>query len=174
MQSADPRKLDDATYRARLDGTRLRAVVGEALVRPIRVVVAEKFMERPSQVGLVPDDHVVETVATSRPDPALAVWILPRRAVGREHFLDSEIADALSQERAVNAVAPLRVSLARDFPGSSRSASVSDEKPGGRVEWKGLDHLLRSPLRRRARGDVEVHDAPALVRNDDEHVQNAD
>ena len=34
-------------------------------------------------------------------------------------------------------------------------------------------HLLRSPLRRRARGDVEVHDAPALVRNDDEHVQNA-
>ena len=102
MQSADPRKLDDATYRARLDGTRLRAVVGEALVRPIRVVVAEKFMKRPSQVGLVPDDHVVETVATSRPDPALAVWILPRRAVGRDHFLDSEVADALSQERAAN------------------------------------------------------------------------
>ena len=128
----------------------------EGLVRSSRVVVAEKFIKRLSQVGLVPDDHVVETVATSRPDPALAVWILPRRAVGREHFLDSEIADALWQERAVNAVV------------------VSDEKPRGRVEWKGLDHLLRSPLRRRARGDVEVHDAPALVRNDDEHVQNAD
>ncbi len=125
VQSADPRKLDDATYRrpwddpgkcpegqvpdegARLDGTRLRAVVGEGVVRPIRVVVAEKLMKRRSQVGLVPDDHVVETVATSRPDPALAVWVLPRRAAGREHFLDSEIADALSQERAVNAVAPV-------------------------------------------------------------------
>ena len=55
VQSTNPPQLDDLAHRAGLDGTRLRAVIGEPLMGPIRVVVAKKFVEGPSQVGLVPD-----------------------------------------------------------------------------------------------------------------------
>ena len=51
VQSTNPPQLDDMAHRAGLGGTRLRAVIGELLMGPSRVVVAKKFVEGPSHVA---------------------------------------------------------------------------------------------------------------------------
>ena len=42
---------------------------------------------------------------------------------------------------------------------------------GGSVKWETLDHLLGGPLGARVRGYVEVDNLPALVSEDEKHVQ---
>ena len=51
--------------------------------------------------------------------------------------------------------------------------SVPDDVLRRRVIGEGVDQLLTCPLRGRTLGDVEVHDASALVLEHEEHVQDA-
>ena len=54
------------------------------------------------------------------------------------------------------------------------AVAVADHVLGRGVLGESFNHLLGGPLRAGAVSDVEVQDAPAVVSQDKEHVQNAE
>jgi hypothetical protein len=85
------------------------------------------------------------------------VWsiaLLPGRALRVEDFADAHGDDALAESVAVDGVAiPVQVARHRG------------------IAREGLGDLLSGPLRRGMRGDVDVQDAPPIVAQDDEAVE---
>jgi len=81
--------------------------------------------------------------------------ILPWRPRRGENLLDPHRTHATNEVRAIDLV------------------SIPDDVLRCRVIGEGVDQLLACPLRGRTIGDVEVHDAAALVLEHEEHVQDA-
>ena len=104
--------------------------------------------------SFVENDHMIEALATNRPDHAFHVGSLPWRSGCRQHFLDSQICNLLSQL------------------GPEYSVPVTEQIFGHLVEWKCLPQLLRRSLGRRMSGDVEMNDPPSVVSQHKKHVQH--
>jgi hypothetical protein len=104
---------------------------------------------------LVDDDHVIETLSSDRADQAFGVRILPRTRRRRNDFRDAHASQAALEDVAVDAV------------------SITVQPAGGRVVRKRFDHLLRGLRGRRMIRDVEMHDAPAVMRQHDQDEQYA-
>lgn len=98
--------------------------------------------------------QVIRALATIVADDALGVRVLPRRPLGAHDFLDAEGSDSLLHEVAVDRVA-VAVQKARD-------AFVPGER---------FSQLLCRLLRRRVLGHIELQDAPPIVVQHDENVQ---
>ena len=104
-----------------------------------------------AQMPLVKDNDVVQALSTERSDNPFAVGILPRTPRCGDHFFYVETAHPPTEPLAIDAVA------------------ITNEVFGRGIEGKGLDHLLRGPLRRRMCSDVEVDNAPTFM---GEHYQD--
>lgn len=72
---------------------------------PRLVVVGEVASQNASQVFLVKNDDVIETLAPDASDYTFAEWILPGTPSGGENFLDPESLDRARELAAVDAVA---------------------------------------------------------------------
>src|SRR5215510_3225088 len=118
------------------------------------VIVGDIHREHPLEMPVVEDNDMIEYVATNTPNEPLAVGILPGTARGNFDFFDAHVLDALLQMLTVDRVA------------------VSQQVPCGRITRNRLNNLLDGPLRRWMFGDVEMDDASALVRQQDEHKQD--
>ena len=93
------------------------------------MIVIDILAKESSQVLLVEDNHVFETLAANTADDPFDVRALPRRARRRQDLLDAAPCNAPAEVPAVDLVTiPYQVSR-RGVPG------------------KGIDHLLRHPLR---------------------------
>src|SRR6516164_11419448 len=97
---------------------------------------------------------MVEALAANRTDDAFHVGALPRGSRRRQNFLDSHGFHICRKLTAVDSVA------------------VPKQVPRDLLKGKGLPELLRGPLGRRMSGDVEMHDPPSVVIQNQEHVQD--
>ena len=104
-------------------------------------VVRAAAREQPAQSGLVRDDHVIEALASDRPDHALDVGVLPRRARGGADGLDVHAGDG-GRGRG------------------KRAITIMQEIAGCLVFREGVPKLLGDPGRRR-----KVGDGPVLRKN---------
>jgi hypothetical protein len=108
----------------------------------------------PVQGCLVEDDHMIQTFAAKRANHAFHESSLPRRARSRKDFLDPHGFHILPKLSSENAVA------------------IPQQVPRDLLKGESLPQLLRGQLRRGMRGDVEVHNAPSVVSQHQEHVQD--
>ncbi len=97
---------------------------------------------------------MIEALAADGADQAFDVRILPGRARGDTHLVDTEAAHTAPKSFPVYVV------------------TVTQQVPGRGVEGKGLDYLLCRPLGRGVSGDVEVDNLAAFVSQHQEHVED--
>jgi hypothetical protein len=149
MQSADHRFGDDPAGDRRLDLSVDRGIAVVLHVAARFVVVDDVAMKQGAEVVFAQDDDVVEKLASNAPDQSFDVRVLPGRSWSGEDFLD---------------VHGLEL-------GPIGSVVVADQASGHLVERERVSQLLGDPFRGGGRGDVEVKDASAVVREDDEPVE---
>ncbi len=154
LEATNVWKLDDLSIRGRLHGAMIRRIHLQGLMNSPAMVKFDVGTKNAAQMPLVKDNDVVQALSTERSDNPFAVGILARTPWCGNHLLDIETAHTPTEPRAVNAVA------------------VTNEIPRCSIKRKGLDHLLRGPLGRRMRSDVEVDDAPAFMGEHDQDKQN--
>ena len=75
MEPAEMRKSDDVARVRGVNGSWLRALLGQRQVSSRRVVVGHVGAKHTMQMSLVENDVVVETVSPNRPDEPLHVGI---------------------------------------------------------------------------------------------------
>ena len=154
MEPADFGPRHDPTGAVWVDDAGLGRVLAERQVRSRALVVRDVGVKDPSEMPLVEDDHVVQTLAADGPDDAFDVGILPGRAWCG--------ADGCQAERFGGAVE-------RCVEG--RVTVVEQESRGGVVR-ESLAELLSGPHGRGMRRDVDMQDAAAVVGEDDEDEQD--
>ena len=96
MKAADSRQSNDSGLRRRpaFGSSAYRGIL-QFGVNSVGVVIVDVFAEESSKVVLVQDDHVIEQLSASTPDPSFGNPILPRASEGRSSRLDSKILDRL-------------------------------------------------------------------------------
>jgi hypothetical protein len=154
VQSADVWDLHDRARARRLHWTGDRRVFVECEVGAPRVVVGEVLPKIPAKRALVPDDDVVETFAPQKADQALYERILPRRVWRDQDLFEAHRFCGSADIRPVDGVA------------------IPEAEARRRVAGPGLAKLLSGPGRGGMGGDVDVDDAPSLVREHDEDEQD--
>src|SRR5450432_3982061 len=97
---------------------------------------------------------MIETLAPDRADHTLDVSPLPRRSRRTKQVLDAHISNLLCEV------------IAKD------SITVSQQVTRCSVPGEGISKLLGRPFRGRMSRDVEVQDAPPLMGQHQEHIQN--
>ena len=154
METADQGCLDEPTPVGTLHRSRLRGVLVEGQVSPGPGIVGEIGVQDATQLGVVQHHHVVEALAAQGPDQTFDREILPRRPRGDRHLLDAPRLGSAGEGDAVDRIA------------------VTEEVWRRRVPWERLDKLLGGPLGRGGVGDVDVDDAAAVVREDQDDEQH--
>lgn len=74
-------------------------------VRSRMMIVVEVRSKNPQQVPFVENDDMIEALSTDGTDQPLNEWILPRRPIGDDDFLDAHMLDPPAEESAVDGVA---------------------------------------------------------------------
>src|ERR1700730_13423496 len=97
---------------------------------------------------------MIQTLAANGADEAFHVGTLPRGSRRRQNFFDSHGFHILSKLSAEDPVA------------------VPKQVTRNLLKRKGLPELLRSPLGRWMGGNVEMHDPPSVVSQNQEYVQH--
>jgi hypothetical protein len=95
MQAPDFGDWHDLPWLRPLDRPPIRRILGEGEMGRGAVVVLEVSGEDVSQVALVQDEDMVETLFPDRADQAFREGILPRASGSREDFLDLQRHQAL-------------------------------------------------------------------------------
>src|SRR6266481_9492257 len=130
------------------------AIFGKREVCPGSMVVVDVGRENTPQVPLVEEDCVIQTFSADRADDALDVCILPRGSRCCDDLLKTHNLDALTESVTI------------------RIVPVPQEVARGSVPRKGLGYLEGKPYLCRMPGDLEMSNLPAVVPEDDHHVQH--
>jgi hypothetical protein len=120
------------------------------------VIIGEVTLEVVVQRALVPHDDVIEALASEGADHAFHERILPGTPMRRQHVRDAHLLHSPPNIRSVDRIA------------------IADDEPRRRVPRPCLAELLCGPRRGRMRGHAQVDDAAAVVRQHDEHKQDAE
>ena len=99
---------------------------------------------------------MVETVAANGTNDSFDEGILPRGAWCGTDLLDPETLDATVEIRTVDLI------------------PVPQQVTRRRIPGKGIDHLLRGPLRGGMLRHVEMNDPPTIVTEDDKDKKNSE
>ena len=118
-------------------------------------VICEIEIQKAPQRRLVEHYHVVQALTSNGAYKALRVRILPRRLGRGEHFAHAHPPDSGPERLPINRIA------------------IPQEITGHITPRKRLDHLLCRPFRAGVGGDVEMEEAPPLVRQDDKDIENS-
>jgi hypothetical protein len=151
MQAADVGHSNHCTDFGGLDRTWLRAIHIEGQMRAKLVIRGDIFWQKPPEMRLVEDDHMVEQVAPDTADEPLHGGMLPRTTGRNLHLLASHVADTLLKRVTGDAV------------------KVADHVPRRFVPRKGFDDLRGGPLGRGRFRHVDVDKAPTRMRQHDAH-----
>ena len=145
MQSIHLREFHNLSGLGRLNRSRFRTVHVQREVRSPLVIVAEVVLQRSLEVPLIEHDHMVQALSSDRADDAFRKRILPWRSRGYEDFLHAHALDPCPEVCAVDPV-PVPEEVSRRF-----------------VPWECFDDLLCRPPGTRMFSDVEMHDSPAVM-----------
>jgi hypothetical protein len=129
------------------------AIFGKREMCSRPMVVVNVGRENVPEVLLVEDNNVIETFSADRTDDALGVCILPSGPRCRDDLLNSHNPDALTESRTI------------------RSVPVPQEVARGSVPRKGFSYLVGKPNLCRMPCYLEMNNLPAVVPEDDHHVQ---
>jgi len=158
MQSAQPRHCYDSATRLRV--TRCRATGRRSLrqrkMRAVLVIITDVLVHEAFQMPFVENDHMVEQISAAVPDPSLRNAVLPRASEAGLLGLDAE---------ARHGVDHLRIEA---------GAVIEDQIARRGVVRERFPQLLNHPCTRRVFGHIAVQDAPPIMRDDEEAVQNAE
>jgi hypothetical protein len=83
--------LPDRAYLRPLDRPRQRTFHVQRPVRTPVMIILEITSQKPPQILLVQDNHVVQAFTANTPDQPLDVRILPRTPRGNHNFLDPQV-----------------------------------------------------------------------------------
>jgi len=109
-------------------------------------------VEHLQEMALIQHDHVVEALPAERPDDSLCHRVSVWGMQGHHDRRDPDARSAVNEVLAITAVV------------------VANEIPGLCAPGCPFDNLSPDPLCRRMPRDVDVADAPAAMRDEDQHV----
>ena len=156
MQPADPRNGDHLTLGGWLYLSPEGRIPIQREVRAEVVVIGNVVLEDAPKMEFSENDQVIGALASNRADDSLSVRVLPGGSRSGDDLSDAHSSNSGTKVGAVDGIA------------------VAEEIAGDRITTrKSFDHLLRRPLGRRMTGHVEVHNAPAVVGEDDEAEQES-
>ena len=158
MQTAQPRHCYDSATRLRV--TRCRATGRRSLrqrkMRAVLVIITDVLVHEAFQMPFVENDHMVEQISAAVPDPSLRNAVLPRASEAGLLGLDAEALHRLNH---------FAIEL---------GAAIEDQIARRGVVRERFPQLLNNPNTGRMPGHIAVQDAPPVMRNDEEAVQNAE
>ena len=154
MEAAHLRNSYDTSEFWRLHRPRLGRILGQREMCSAPVIICRECFYVPVQRRFVEDDYMIEAFAPNGSDHALDVGPMPRGSRCTKHLLHAHVVD-LSGEV-----------VAKD------SIPISQQIAWRRVPGERIAKLLGSPFGGRMSRDVEVHYAPPLMGQHQEHVQN--
>src|ERR1035437_4223889 len=123
-------------------------------MRPVLVVVMDVLFHVAFQMPFIENDHMVENVAAAVSYPAFRNTVLPRTAETGSLGLDAEVLHRV------------------DHFFTELCAAIKDQVAGRRVIGERLAQLLHGLGAGRVFGHIAVKDAPPVMRNDKEAVEN--
>lgn len=97
---------------------------------------------------------MIETLSANRADEALHIGRLPRRSECGQNFADVQAFGLRAEGGTIDAVA------------------VSEQEARRLVPRKRMHEPCCGPFGSRMLGDIEMHDAPAIMSQDKKHVQD--
>src|SRR5712692_2811022 len=151
MKSAENRSTNNDAMR--LWSARYWRLQIQRAMRSITVVVMEELDEQREQMALIQHDDVVKTLLAKGPHYPFRHRVCQRRPVGCLVIFDAN-ASELAPEVSTVHIVPITDQVSRLTA------------PGG-----GFDQLSPDPGRRRASGDLALNQLPALVADEEEHIQ---
>jgi len=117
------------------------------------VVVAHELGEQREQMPLIQHDDVIKTLSAKGLHYTFRDRVRQGRPVGRSDICDADFGELGGEVIAVDVV------------------SVVDQLSGLAAPGSGFDHLPPDPRRCRAGGNAEMNQLPALVADEEEHIQ---
>src|SRR5262245_47177222 len=117
-------------------------------------VVSNVSFQRPSQMPLSKQDHMIQALSANTSDKAFREWILPRTPGRGEHFLNTHSLNPSSKLATVHSV------------------TVSQQISRRSIFGERLDDLLCRPFCRGMLGHVEMQHAATLMRQHHEYEQD--
>src|SRR5262249_42579511 len=118
------------------------------------MIIVCEVSEMAMQTGFTEYDHVIQALAPNRADHPLDVSSLPGRSRCREHLFDTHRLHLLHKVRPEDPIAIAQQIAWRSFP------------------REGFPQLLSSPLCGRMSSDTKMQNAPTIMRQHQEHVQD--
>ena len=119
------------------------------------MIIINVFSKNPSQMSLVEDNDVIQTVSAERSDNTFTKRILPRRARRSDNLLNTKASNPSLNLFTINRI------------------PITQKIAWSRVERKRLRQLLSSPLCSRMLGHIEVNNPPAIMAEHDKNIENA-
>ena len=158
MQAAESRHGYDLApgLRATHRYTTGRRSLSQCKMSSVLVIIPDILIHKTFQMAFIENDHMVEQVSAATPYPALRDTILPRTSEAGPFGLDAE---------ALYRIDDFFIKLC---------ATVKDQITGRGVVRECLAQLLDDPGAGRVFGHIAVQDAPPIMGNDEETVENAE
>jgi len=119
------------------------------------MVIAEILSQKASQMPIVYDDDMIETLTSNATDHALHVAILPSAFRCNPYLLNARPFDSRSEMLALNSV------------------TIPNHVPRCGIFRERLDNLLCRPHCRGMLRDIEMEDTSTIMRENNKNVQNA-
>jgi hypothetical protein len=130
----------------------VRSSLPQPKMRAVFVVVADVFRKQTFQMALIHRNDVIQQISSAAFDPTLRYTILPRTLEGRSYRAHLQRSNGHGNFEPV-----LRI-------------AVEDEKPRSQLKRERFSQLLDDPQASRMLGDVNVHDLPPIMTEDEEAV----
>src|SRR5260370_71393 len=156
MQTTERRSRYNAMgrFKRRRGFTTCRRSLGQRNVSSVLVIIADVLIHEAFRMALIDNDHMVHQFAAATTDPTLRHTVLPRTSETGPLRLNTE---------ALRRVGHLRV--------KSRVA-IKDQIAGCRIVRERLTQLLNNPNTARVPSHIEMKNAPPVMRNHEEAVEN--
>ncbi len=124
-------------------------------MRSVLVVITNVLGQEPFQVALIDCNDMIKQISAATSHPTLGNPVLPGTLERGASWFAAQSSDR------------------RHYFGAELGVAIKDQILGNGLKGKGFTQLLHHPGASRIAGDVEVQNAPAVVGNDKEAVQNS-
>ena len=131
-----------------------RRLLAEPKMRSVVMVIGNILGEQPLQMAFVQRDHVVEQLTAAAADPALSHTILPRTSNRGSHRGHHQRANRAGHLEPVFCV------------------MIQYQELGSRLVRESFSELLGNPTAGRMLRDIDMHNGPPVVADDEEAVEH--
>ena len=153
MQATDLRNRHDLSNR--LDRPGIWRILFQGQMTSRIEVVADVSFQRPSQMPLSKNDHVIETLSANATDEPFRKWILPWTSCCGEHLVNAHSLNPVPEMATVNSV------------------TVPNQISRHNIFGECFDDLLRGPFCRGMLRHIEMQHTATLMCQDHEYKEDS-